>query len=632
MIGISKNFLKAEPGVKVFSEGRGYLITHVLSVNRILATDLETNEAKHLTVDSLKFSDEKASVASSATGDITQFSGAEWAEAQRRFMAIKPLLENPMRTRSQAESIASDAGVHVATLYKWLKQFQAAGHVSVLVPSKRGRKQGTTFLDKYQENVISAVIEEFYLKDKRPGPSEVIEKVASLCRLAKIVPPHPNTVRNRLAALNPATVLRRRGQSEKARDKYEAIQGKYPDGNFPLEAVQIDHTPTNVILVDETYRKPIGRAWLTLAIDTFSRMIVGLFISFERPDAAAVGICIARGMCPKREYLAKLDVPGDWDVWGVPSSIYADNAKEFHSEAVERGASEYNIDLQWRPVATPHYGGHIERMMGNVGKHDKKLPGATFSKPEQRKGYDSEKEAVLTVREYEQQLVDFIANIYHERRHSALGMSPKAKWELGVLGGKDDLGTGILPIPEDPIRVEIDFMPVWDRTVQRYGIQIDNIFYYHRVLDPYINAADPDTPTRKRMFLVRRHPADISKIYFLDPADNRYLEIPYANITHPPMTIWELRHVQQHLKKMGEKDINEDKIFAALERIRERNEKAAEKSKTARRQQARNPSSAARPETAAVPRQSSPPAPKSATAKSSGSAPDPFDVDITPFE
>lgn len=634
MVGISRNFFKVDVGTLAQCEGRGYRVTHLISANSVIAEDLETKESKRLFIDALKILQEKREsdeMQEVAAPDILQYSEEEWAEAQRRLKAIKPLLQEPIRTRARVEIIAKEHGVHAATLYKWLNLFQSAGHVSVLIPSKRGRKTGTTFLDEHLETIISSAIQDEYLTKQRGTPQDVIDEVLRRCRLAKVVPPHANTVRNRLAALKPASTLRARGFRDKARDQYGPIQGNFPDGTYPLAAVQIDHTPTNVVLVDEKFRQPIGRAWLTLAIDTFSRMIVGLFISFERPDAAAVGICMARGICTKREYLAQLDVPGDWSVWGVPAIVYVDNAKEFRSMALERGADEYGIDLQWRPVKTPNFGGHIERMMGNVGNHDRKLPGATFSKPDQRVGYDSDAEAALTVREYEQKLVDFIVNIYHQRRHSALGMSPSKRWELGVNGDGESMGTGSMPIPENPVRIEIDFMPVFERTVQRYGIQLDNIFYYNRALDRYINAADPDAPDRKRNFIVRRHPSNISKIYFLDPADNRYIEIPYRNIGHPPITIWELRHVLAILKKQSEDDIDEDRIFTAIERMRTRVQQAVATTKAARRQQARNPASESRPASAAVPGYTAAAA-KPQKEPASAAADDPFAMDILPFD
>jgi hypothetical protein len=38
-----------------------------------------------------------------------------------------------------------------------------------------------------------------------------------------------------------------------------------------LDFVQIDHTKVDVIVVDEQQRLPIGRSWITLAIDGYSR-------------------------------------------------------------------------------------------------------------------------------------------------------------------------------------------------------------------------------------------------------------------------------------------------------------------------------------------------------------------------
>jgi putative transposase len=240
-------------------------------------------------------------------------------------------------------------------------------------------------------------------------------------------------------------------------------------------------------------------------------------------------------------------------------------------------------------VQLPHFGGHIERYMGTMANEIRKLPGATFSNPAQRRGYDSEVHSALTLKEFERHLVDFIVNVYHQRLHSELGMSPRKKWELGVLGDADSPGTGVMPIPEDPLRIRLDFMPFFERTVQQYGIQIDEISYYDSVLDPYINAADPENPKAKRKFLVRRDPRDISKIYFLDPADGRYVEIAYRNRGYPPISAWELQEVQQELKRRGLKDIDEHQIFEALERMRARIEDAKQKTKAARRQATRTP-------------------------------------------
>lgn len=630
MSGISKAFFRAEPGQLVRHGDRRFRITHLLSVDSVLGVDLETHESQRLRVETLvPLTAEQASESrSEVERDLAHYSKEEWAEAQRRFAAIKPLLEDPLRTRAMAEKLADKERIHASTLYKWLKLYQAAGHVSALVPEKRGRKSGTLLLRDEQEKIIASAIEDIYLSKQRHTKQEVVNEVIRRCRLAKIDAPSANTIRNRIASLEPAQALRRRGYRDVARNRYEAIQGEFPGATHPLAVVQIDHTEGDVMLVDEVHRQPIGRPWLTLAIDVYSRMVTGIYITFEKPAAISVGMCLARAICPKREYLAEVGVGGEWPVWGTMNVVHSDNAKEFRGQMLKRACEEYGIDLQWRPVTLPHFGGHIERLMGTMAKQLHTLPGTTFSNPQQRRGYNSESTSAMTLKEFENHLVDFIVNIYHQRVHSELGMPPKTKWTQGILGDAHTTGTGMFPVPEDPLRIHLDFMPFFERSVQQYGIQIDNISYYDPVLDPYVSAADPNNPKAKREFLVRRDPRDISKVYFLDPKDGRYTALPYRNIGYPAMSAWELREVQARLRIEGRRGVDENLIFEALERMRSKVAEATQKTKAARRQATRNPTGVHHH----VPRL--PSAVSSVTPPSAVSVVelDPFDQPILPFD
>ena len=51
----------------------------------------------------------------------------------------------------------------------------------------------------------------------------------------------------------------------------------------------MDHTPVDVIVVDERHRLPIGRPYVTVAIDVASRCVVGLVVTLEAPSATSVG-------------------------------------------------------------------------------------------------------------------------------------------------------------------------------------------------------------------------------------------------------------------------------------------------------------------------------------------------------
>ncbi|WP_312682832.1 Mu transposase C-terminal domain-containing protein [Stenotrophomonas chelatiphaga] len=562
----------------------------MLSIDSVLAEDMETGASARLRIETLS-TIVSAEDASGARGiPIHHYSKEEWSVAQKRFEALRPVIEHPIRSRSEVEKLATAAGVHVATYYKWLAAYHDAGHVAALVPRKRGAAKGQKHLAADQELVISSVVEDMYLKKQRHSPKEVVDEVLLRCKRAKITAPAPSTIRRRLKELSPAMTLRRRGFKDKARDVYEPIRGSFPGADFPLAVVQIDHTPLDVIVLDEVHRKPIGRPWLTLAIDVYSRMIVGLYVTLDKPSATSVAMCISHAMTPKSEYLGALGVEGNWPVWGQIGTLHADNAREFKCKAVTRGCQANQIDMQWRPVKKPHYGAHIERYMGVVATELKKVPGTTFSNIQQRKGYDSEKEAVCTMKEVEAYLVEFIVNNYHQRSHSQLqDASPARVWQQGIVGTSERPGIGAMPIVGDPERIRMDFLPYFEITIQRSGVRLENVFYYDPVLDPYIGATMPDDPNAKRKFIFARDPRDVSQIYFLDPQADRYTPIPYRDLSHPPVSASELREVTKALRAENKGEVDEHRIFSSIQRNRDRINASTESTKAARRQAASRP-------------------------------------------
>lgn len=84
-------------------------------------------------------------------------------------------------------------------------------------------------------------------------------------------------------------------------------------------------------------------------------------------------------MLPKEKYLGHLGVVAEWPVSGLPAVVHLDNAEEFHARALERGCQEHGIRLEYRPPLQPHFGGHIERLIGSLMKAIHLLPGTTFS-------------------------------------------------------------------------------------------------------------------------------------------------------------------------------------------------------------------------------------------------------------
>ena len=585
-----KAVISLRPGDLVGSEGRSYRIKEQVSIDSVLTTDVETNAPKVLKVDTLTAAPMPEDAAPpSGTPALEDYSDEAWTEARRRLAIIRPLLQLGTRSRAAVAAAAKQHDVGITTLYRWINAYESSEQLTALIPGKRGRPEGLRLLAAEQEAIIDAGIRDRYLNKRRPTEQEVVEYVQQMCRKAGTTPPNHNTIRARIHAVPKDFALRRRGRADLARGRYEPLRGQFPGADYPLAVIQIDHTPGDVILVDERTRKSLGRPWLTLAIDVNTRMVVGLHVSFDNPSFKSVGACIAQAICTKSAYLKSLGVEGEWPVWGLMSSIHVDNGKVFRSKGLIRACENYGIDLQWRPVGRPEYGGHIERLMGTVAKELAKIPGKTFANTRDRKGYDPESEAVMTLLEFEQYFVDYLVNKYHKSLHTQLGVPPLTKWQRGIEGFGDAPGRGMPPLPADPERLRIDFLPYIERTIQRYGVQKDHIKYYDPVINPYINAEDDSGLPKSHFF--RYDPRDISVLYFMDPGTKAYVRIPYADLSHPPISEWERRAAVSDLQKQGRAEIEEDVLFATVERLRARIDDATQNTKSARRALTKRPMS-----------------------------------------
>src|SRR5690606_11035498 len=371
------------------------------------------------------------------------------------------------------------------------------------------RDKGTTKLTPEVEEIIQESMATDFLTLQKKSVQKLCEEVIKRCAEAGLEAPHDNTIRNRVKALSPELVASKREGRKKADLSFKPHQGAFPGADWPLSVIQIDHTKLDIILVDDHYRQPIGRPWITLAFDVYSRMVTGFYVSFDPPSAMSTGLCLAHSILPKDKWLAQNGIKGEWPVWGLPSTVHMDNAKEFRGEMLHNACGGYGIILEWRPVGRPNFGAHVERALGTFSKEIHNLPGTTFSNIQAKGDYKSEKHAALPLSEFEGWLSIYIADVYHQKVHSSLGMAPIDAYKQGILGDERSPGCGLPPKIADEDRLRLDFMSYARRTVQDYGIVIDEIHYYHDVLRRWINAPDPKDSKRKRQFICRRDPRDI---------------------------------------------------------------------------------------------------------------------------
>jgi putative transposase len=243
---------------------------------------------------------------------------------------------------------------------------------------------------------------------------------------------------------------------------------------------------------------------------------------------------------------------------GIPQVLHLDNAAEFKSKALRAGCHEYGIELMYRPVGRPHFGGHIERLNRTLMERVRGLPGATGSSTKGRKARKSETTAALTLREFERWMVLEIAKRYHWSPHKGLlGATPADSWRLLEYGGE---GRRPPLTPDAALQFLIRFLPVVFRTIQPDGLTLFRIRYWHPIFSAWKES--------RRTVTVRYHPEDLSRI-FVNAGNSSYLEVGYADLRHPPVTLYEHRRALKTIRQGGQKSLTESQIFRTIEEQRD---------------------------------------------------------------
>ncbi|MFF3925866.1 Mu transposase C-terminal domain-containing protein [Paenibacillus lactis] len=380
-----------------------------------------------------------------------------------------------------------------------------------------------TYLEEEYVPILKEVIEQNYLNKKQASNVEIEDILKVRCSRAGLPPLGYNTVYAMLKRLDEEMVLRMRNGTV-ASEVYDSVTSQFSnsEAKSSLHMVQIDHTELDILVVDETTLEVIGRPWLTLGIDVYSRCIWCMHISFDSPSANKVRKAIEHGVLKKR-VKDKYGTIHEWEVFGVPDIIYFDNGKEFNNREIK-----YLIDntlesqVMYRPVATPRWGGTIERLFGTVNtKLIHRLAGTTKNSVEAKGDYDSEGEAIYTLEDVTELLTRYITDIYHHDIHSSLPFdcpTPYLQYQRGLnIGGQNDYIDD-----EDEEAFHISLLPTKDLAFTRLGVRLDNVYYNDIEPGKVIQINGPK-------YKVKYDIDDISHIYVLDHLSTEYTKVSAVN-------------------------------------------------------------------------------------------------------
>jgi putative transposase len=415
----------------------------------------------------------------------------------------------------------------------------------ILRHAERG-KRGTRLIPEVKA-VSDRVIQELYLTAERKRVPEVhLEIVRRLTDANQFRPendqlptPSRSTIYREIARLCPYEVAAARYGKRRAEMEFR-VSTSGPVTTRALERVVMDHTPSDLIVVDDNSMLPLGRPTLTTALDEHTRCPTGFYAGFEPPSCLAVMRCLKHAILPKA-YLASQfpSVKNRWECYGVPELIVVDNPLEFHSTHFELACLQIGCDIQYAKVLVPWYKGKIERFQGTLN-HDllHGQPGTTFSNILERDDYDPGKHAVILLNTFREILHKWIVDVYLQTPHRGIKDTPAHRWQ-GETGG--------LPSPLPPSAAELDI--VLGMTVQRvvfhYGIELEGLKYNGPELGELRRRIGPAAKVELTF-----DPGDLSYIHVFDPLKAAYVRVPAIDQGYARgLSLWQHRVIRRYAQR-----------------------------------------------------------------------------------
>ncbi|QAU48848.1 integrase catalytic domain-containing protein [Bradyrhizobium guangzhouense] len=305
----------------------------------------------------------------------------------------------------------------------------------------RGKNSKRRLADEV-ENEIPKVIDYFYgacNRDYNDAHGELREAIKELNKKRsaddQLKLPRLEVLRRRIdEALTFDNWARKTSRSE----AWRKLHGhrEHITAELPLELAIIDTTPLDVHVLDSKLLLPLGRPYLTVCLDVYSRMVLGFFVTFEPPSLYSVLATLKR-VNRHKGYMQKLypQIKRPWDGWGRPTEILLDRDWAHQSPSFQHSMANLGTEVHYAPADTPQYKAVCERWFDSLNKgliH--KLAGAVrYNVYVMRQvGLNPSKDALITLEDLNELLHEFI-DVYNYRPHDGIDAIPARKWQEGLV-------------------------------------------------------------------------------------------------------------------------------------------------------------------------------------------------------
>lgn len=421
---------------------------------------------------------------------------------------------------------------------RWVAEAGPRPTINNLIPRHRHKGNYDDRLPTDLRNLIGQMVDEFYLA--RPAITLEDLKVRIHGRIEEEnpkrredgLPPLPfpglSALQSSIDALPQDQVLRARHGDMAAFLKYGSAIAQ-PDPRAPLDRVELDSTPADLFVIDAETGLPIGRPEIVVCIDRCTRMVLGWFVTFEKPSVHALMQCLRNVMLSK-DYIAEMNALHGWNIrheaetFGVPRTLVLDRARENISVQVAHFAVRAGVNrVILLGGKKPWLKGAVERVIKTMSEallHPAK--GTTFHNVLERMGYKPDKDAVCTIEDLDEGLHKYFVDIYpREPRRSLSNRRAIDVWrELTRRYPVESVGS-----------IE-DVAHLYGRTEfakpTRAGISFANMQYVSRELvgllsNSTFRKAMPDGKVEFHL-----NPADLGQIHVRLPHVEKIITVPVA--------------------------------------------------------------------------------------------------------
>ena len=395
-------------------------------------------------------------------------SPADLQKANRRFHLVQAYFQHHTE-------IYKD--IPQSTLSRWVKQFREAeatfgcGYVGLLPrTSSRGNRQpkaptdASLLLDKF-------ITEHFETPRQAPAAS-VYRAYTRACCSANIQPLSERTFYTRLKK-RPTHEQTLKRQGAKAAYPTEPIVLELAKttprhGDRPFAICHIDHTQLDIELRSQATGRNLGRPWLTLLIDAYSRRIMSVYLTFDPPSYRSC--MMALRSCVQR-------------FGRFPGAVVVDGGKEFHSVYFDTLLARYHCIKKTRPGGKPRFGSVVERLFGTTNTEFVfNLLGNTQASKQPRqltKVVDPKHQAVWTLADLYTYLTEWAYQVYDNLEHDSLGTTPLQVYtdSLATTGEREHRR---IAYNEDFLMATRPSTPKGNALVQPgQGIKVNYLYYWN---------------------------------------------------------------------------------------------------------------------------------------------------------